>query len=89
MERSGNDNISLRLFSIQVLLLPLTTVNKCLQIFQLSFENVGADKDKYTWLVSEGCKSEKIAECENWAFFLKNGKMSAMQKDLVQGGTCI
>ena len=70
--------------TLKLCILPLMTVNKLLQIFQNSFEN----KDKFTWLVSEGCKNEKITECQNWAFKLKSEDMSAMQKSLIEG-TCI
>ena len=69
-------------------LIPLTTVNKLLQISQIAENFQGADKDKYTFLVSEGCKNEKITECENWAFGLKSNGMSPMQRSLIKG-TCI
>ena len=72
--------------TLKLCILPISTVNKLLQTFQSSFENL--DKDKFTWLVSEGCKNEKITECQNWAFKLKSEDMSAMQKSLIEG-TCI
>ena len=63
------DSLTLKYHCI-LCILPLTIINCPLQIFQTSFENV--DKDKFTWLVSDGCKKEKITECENWAFKLKS-----------------